>query len=328
MVTEVLKGIYMISLPFMRRRVKSIDEIKLYVIKGEERNILIDTGLNEEEYHGTLMKDLEEIGVSMENTDIFLTHMHPDHSGLLVKLKTPTNHIIAVEEEARLANALRTDEYWTPRYQKYLTEGLPMTYDQLIASHPACEFFAEADSDFVIMKEGDTLDIGDYSFRLILTPGHSPAHTCLYDEKTKTLISGDVILSHAASILFFEEGMDDPLGEYLNSLSIVEKLEIENILPCHANINFNVYERIEELRQHYAKKMEEITAILKEHGPLNAWQTAEYTIKLEIPKELSAVSDVSKWFFYLPTCMALTYMREKGMVKAERDENGINVYSA
>lgn len=62
MVSEVLDGIYMISLPFLRRRVKSIDEIKLYVIRGKERDLLIDTGLNEEEYYGTLKKDLDELG--------------------------------------------------------------------------------------------------------------------------------------------------------------------------------------------------------------------------------------------------------------------------
>lgn len=327
MVSEVLDGIYMISLPFLRRRVKSIDEIKLYVIRGKERDLLIDTGLNEEEYYGTLKKDLDELGVSMDRTDIFLTHMHPDHSGLLTKLKTENNRVYAVAKEAAASNALHTDEYWRQRYPQYKKDGLPLSYEAFIASHPACEFFTEDDIDFTIVEEDQIIEAGDYRFRCIITPGHSPAHVCLYDETTKTLLAGDMILSNAAPVLFFDEGLEDPLGEYLKSLDIVEKLPIDTILPCHGMIKFDVNARIKELRDHYADKCRQITGLLREHGPMTAWQTAEHTTRAELPRELSSLSDVSKWFFFLPACMTLNYLAGKGEVKAEQNEEGVFVYS-
>src|SRR5690606_8577697 len=47
------------------------------------------------------------------------------------------------------------------------------------------------------LSEGDTIQIGDDKLELILAPGHSPGHLCLYSEKDKFLIGGDVLFKNS-----------------------------------------------------------------------------------------------------------------------------------
>ncbi len=55
------------------------------------------------------------------------------------------------------------------------------------------------------------------------TPGHSPSHVCLFQPERRLLISGDHLLGRIS--LYFEYGYSpDPVGEFLTSLDVVERL--------------------------------------------------------------------------------------------------------
>ncbi len=43
------------------------------------------------------------------------------------------------------------------------------------------------------LEDGETLEIGGYSFKVIFTPFHTPGSVCFYDEKDKVLFSGDTL---------------------------------------------------------------------------------------------------------------------------------------
>lgn len=43
------------------------------------------------------------------------------------------------------------------------------------------------------LKDGDQINLGKESFIVIHTPGHTPGGICLYNEKEKTLFSGDTL---------------------------------------------------------------------------------------------------------------------------------------
>ena len=60
--------------------------LNAYLVKGSDRNLLIDTGFNFKICRVWLERGLGELGVSMDSTDIFLTHFHADHSGLAAEL--------------------------------------------------------------------------------------------------------------------------------------------------------------------------------------------------------------------------------------------------
>lgn len=53
--------------------------------------------------------------------------------------------------------------------------------------------FDNYEGDLLFLEEGDEVNIGNDSLRVILTPGHSPASISFYHPSSKTLISGDVL---------------------------------------------------------------------------------------------------------------------------------------
>lgn len=75
----------------MRRRMytasasyyKYAQYLNAYVIKGKSENLVIDTGFNRPECREALCRGLEDLGIDLRHTSLFLTHLHADHTGLV-----------------------------------------------------------------------------------------------------------------------------------------------------------------------------------------------------------------------------------------------------
>lgn len=327
MVTEIKKNIYSIDMNLPKNRVKSINYMRLFLIKGENggRNLLIDTGINKPECMNTILEAFDELGITLENTDIFISHMHSDHTGLVNKLKVPENTVYAEETEAGLIEAMLHDDYWRYEYDIYRSEGLPMTYEDFFDSHPDGGYLTEPGTEFTYVHEGDIIEAGGYSFRCIKVNGHSPNLLCLIDDEKGVLFSGDVVLDDVVPILFVEPGQDNPLKDYLNGLDIIEGLSFNTFIPAHGALEYDIYERIQGLRDHYADRCARVKFLLKS-GPMTPWDVAHFFIKDEIPRELESVSLVSQWFFYLPALACMRYLHSLGEIERYADENGVHYY--
>ncbi|MCO5247609.1 MAG: MBL fold metallo-hydrolase [Chitinophagales bacterium] len=70
-----------------------------------------------------------------------------------------------------------------------------------------------------LLQVGESLTLGDASFKILFTPGHSPGSVCFYNEKGKYVIAGDVLFRESIG------RTDLPGGDY-NTLihSIKNKL--------------------------------------------------------------------------------------------------------
>jgi len=80
------------------------------------------------------------------------------------------------------------------------------------------------------IEDGEVLDLDGMQLRAIHTPGHAPGHLAFFEEKHGVLLAGDLVSGLSTILVGFEDGsMDD----YLDSLSLVEKLEARTVLPAH-----------------------------------------------------------------------------------------------
>ena len=86
---------YAIPIPLPGNPLKSLNA---YVITGQ-RNLLVDTGFRQEACRQALLSGLAELGISMDNTDIFLTHLHSDHTGLAPEIRGRSTRIYIGAED-------------------------------------------------------------------------------------------------------------------------------------------------------------------------------------------------------------------------------------
>jgi len=97
MIDQIETNLYKLELPLPENPLRSIN---CYLIKGPERFLLIDTGMNRKECLKEIHGDLRRLGVNLNNTDFFITHLHADHIGLVSKLATGNSRIYFNKIEA------------------------------------------------------------------------------------------------------------------------------------------------------------------------------------------------------------------------------------
>ena len=103
--SHITGNIYQIDVPLPKSPLRNLNA---YLIRGKDRNLLIDTGYRRPECRAALEEGLRELNVSMDDTDIFLTHMHSDHSGLVTDIAGRDSRIFVSREDGERLRTLYT----------------------------------------------------------------------------------------------------------------------------------------------------------------------------------------------------------------------------
>ena len=278
MIDEILSGLYRIEVPLPRNPLKFINS---YVIKGEDRFLVIDTGMNLKECILALRSGLQKLNVDLLKTDFFVTHLHHDHMGLVSTLASQESRVYFNQIETAVLMGVTAPQRWAQLMEFYVANGFPAEHSKTwIANRPASLFGPKLSVPFTILKDGDKLEIGDYHFICIQTPGHSPCHTCLYEKERKILVSGDHILFDITPNITYWPELDNSLGHYLQSLDKVYHLDVTLVLPGHRKGQNNHQKRIRELFEHHKSRLGEVMAAVAD-GEKTAYEIAPY-IKWDI----------------------------------------------
>ena len=83
MAEEIFPNLFRAAIPLPQSPLKAINS---YVIRGDGRFLMIDTGMNRPECRHAMEAYIEELGVDLARTDFFITHLHADHLGLVSEL--------------------------------------------------------------------------------------------------------------------------------------------------------------------------------------------------------------------------------------------------
>lgn len=294
---EIAKNIYMTEIPLPNNPLRALN---FYLIKAENggKSLIIDTGFNIEENIKLIEDKMDEIGLNYENTNLFLTHLHSDHTGLAAYFSEKGMKVYASETDAMLLNKSinKSDLMWTSAVEQAHMQGLDE--DNLdVEEHPGYKYRPLSKIDYEILYEGDIFNIGDYSFRVLDFKGHTPGLIGLYDENRKILISGDHILNDITpNNTFWGFEFGDSLGNYLKSLDKAYELEVDLLLSSHRSLVKDHRVRIDELRKHHEDRLQEVRDALEKSGKSTV-RTVTKQLHWDIrSKNWEEFPNAQKWF--------------------------------
>jgi glyoxylase-like metal-dependent hydrolase (beta-lactamase superfamily II) len=307
--------------------------INAYLIEVTEGNMLIDPGWNTSDAYGVITSELKNYGFTLKDiTRIVITHIHPDHCGLAGKIKQLSGAEILVNElEVSMLSSryVDVDELIKETLAMLLVNGVPDKEASTLskASLPARELVVPI-PEYTAIKTGDVISFDPFEFTVLVTPGHSPGHVCLYEPRKKFLFSGDCVLPEITpNISIHPQSGTNPLGDYFKSLEQIYNLEINFAFPGHGPAFSGIRQIIDAIMRHHKERN---GAILKaiEGNTKTAYQvTQEIPWDIDINEGYSFMNVLNRRFAIMETMAHLEYLFIEGEA-GKSTENNKTVYFA
>jgi len=207
--------------------------------------VLVDTGLKSEISWRALEAGLVEHGLVVADLErVIVTHPHVDHCGQARRITQESRADIWIADLGRpwlldlpahfQQRADYYDEVYLPRWDFSAGERASIL-EQLVALVHFCE--AVPARRVRSFRVGDTLELGGLPWQVLHAPGHAASQTCFYQAGTRQFLAADMLLARAPAPILERPTADagelPPLAQFLESLTMVEALEIDWVYPGH-----------------------------------------------------------------------------------------------
>lgn len=326
-VTQVAEGIWCFPIPLPNNPLRWLN---CYVVKGHEggRNLLIDTGFDRDECHQALNEGMSQLSISPENTDVFITHFHTDHSGNAAMLQRKGARLIMgrVDHDCFLQSE---NGGWQKGRDVFCAEGLPLYVYEAMQKQDRSVMFSsgifEADR---LVDDGEILSYGNYELECVMTPGHTPGQICLYDRKSEIMFTADHVLFDITPNIGPGHDRDNNLGTYMNSLRRLREYPIRLALPGHRTSGgISVYDRIDSLIAHHERRIAETEKIIRDFPGSTGYDIASHMQWSINARNWEEFPTTQKWFALSETLAHVDYLLSKGSVsKSGGQEDFIRYY--
>src|SRR6266849_7493081 len=220
-----------------------LNHINLWLLEDGPGWTIVDTGVGLDDTRALWERVFATHLGGRPVSRVLVTHFHPDHMGnagwLTARWKTELWCTQAEWLYAQFAWRSRGAADFEPRLAHFRRHGCgPEALVQLgRRGNHYPSLVPEVATEFRRIREGDSLAIGDRTFRMLTVLGHAPEHACLWDETGGVLISGDLVLpSHGlpfrglhARLAYLRDHHAARLGEALDAL--VEPRTAAELVP-------------------------------------------------------------------------------------------------
>jgi len=204
------------------RLVSAPFQVNVHVVREGDRALVVDasSGLDWDTFGPRLAAAIGDAKVEA----VYLTHVHVDHVGAAARVKRLAGDAPVLMHEG--------EAFAVEKGDARLTGGAMFGVPQ-----EACAIRS--------VKDGDIIEFGKLKFEVLLVPGHSPAHSALWEPESRSLFSGDVVFSHGSFGRVDLPGCD--ARAMLRSLERLAGLDAVDLYPGHmGDVLGNAHEAVLE----------------------------------------------------------------------------------
>ncbi len=331
--TEVCPGIYRLDL---ESGSKNIAQINIYLIPGRDpetdRSLMIDVGFYDRQCLEDLEWAMEELGLSFDKLDLFLTHKHFDHCGQACVLEARGTRIYMDPAEERhqydclhYDRHLHDDQEQVLRYAGITQARTPKLWALFTAAVEE-DLLHELNISrfrYLPVEPGQVFCYGPYVLEAVPLPGHTFGQMGLADREHKLFFTADQVIKKIVPIVATSFKDEHLLTKYFRSL---ESLKTEYgdfcLFPAHNTMleGEEIVATIDRIAFAYLEKIQIIEQLVR-HGrrPMTVVQIAmlAYGVQ-EIPKDQEQLMFLK--MVTSKTFSCLEYLRDEDFVfRTERD---------
>jgi glyoxylase-like metal-dependent hydrolase (beta-lactamase superfamily II) len=280
--------------------------------------VLVDTGYYEPGSLAQLERAMDQVNLRLEHVRLLVcTHAHSDHWGQAApicdaagcELWMHPNHehatrnaddpTAALTQRLEIGRQSGVPQAALDRYAERYNRQAPSGIARVIEPHRELVDGVEVESD-----------LGNWI--AYETPGHAPSHVCLFQPEKRLLISGDHVLGRIS--LYYDYGWTpDPVGEFLGSLDIVDRLDARLGLSGHGRPFVDVHGHIEGSRQLVNQRLDALLSAL-DSRPRTPLELAPAVHGEELTEQNAAR-------LLQETLCYLAHLERTGRVTRERDDD-------
>ncbi|AYH43552.1 MBL fold metallo-hydrolase [Azoarcus sp. DN11] len=188
---------------------------------------------------------------------VVVTHLHPDHAGMAGWLTRRFDAPLSMTEREHRACCAMFDEDGREAPDDVLAFNRRAGWsdEQITRFRSRFGSFGRLihppPREYRVLRDGETLQIGDYAWRVVVGRGHSPEHACLHCPGLKLFISGDQVLPRTSSNVSVvpSEPDGDPIADWFDSIDRIRETVPDDVLvlPAH-NLPFRgLHARLDQL---------------------------------------------------------------------------------
>jgi glyoxylase-like metal-dependent hydrolase (beta-lactamase superfamily II) len=311
-------GIYQIPAPLPFR---SPPFVNCYVIESGDGLLMLDCGSDWDGGRDAIRSGFKTLGLDESAVHtLVVSHLHLDHVGMAGRIVNELGCDFVMHERAEKLVDSYND---TPGYVARLRElahdhGVPASIRDEVADFPRPHYMPLIPKPNRTVVDGQEIDLGGgRNLTVVHTPGHEPAHICLRDSRTDVTFSGDHVLPRISPVIMYDGVLDDPLGEYLNSLQKLITMGIGLTYPAHGSIVEQGDERARQILLHHDRRLLDMAELVRSEDT-NAWEVMVKSFRPHLDPLQARLA-------LLETISHLEHLRLTGRVQY-LDRDGITFY--